>query len=93
MTEVLKRLDQLGPDRHQATREIDTAVGILVGWRRSSTHAAFQELVSVGERHGVPIFALAEALVSLASRDADNQTTDTAAQLAAAREWGVNYLL
>lgn len=93
MTEVLKSQGQLSPDRHQASRAIDTAVGILVGWRRSSTHAAFQELVSVSEKHAVPIFALAAALVALASRDADSQTANSAAQVAAAREWGVNYLL
>ena len=84
---------QLSRDREGTTRVLDTAVGILVGWRRCSTYAAFRELVSVSERHGVPIFAVAGALVNLASRDADTHPGGTAAELAAEREWGLNYLL
>ena len=81
-----------GRERKVDSRVLDTAVGILVGWRRYSTHSAFQELISVGERHRVPIFALAGALVSLASRD-DDITGDTAAELAVEREWGLTHLL
>jgi len=88
MTDRLENPTTSGSNRNETTRGIDTAVGILVGWRRCSTHAAFRELISVSEKHRVPIFALAEALVTLASRDADSQTTDSAAQLAAAKEWG-----
>ena len=81
-----------GRERKSNTRVLDTAVGILVGWRRCSTHAAFRELISVSERHRVPIFALAGALVSLASRD-DYIGGDTAGELAAKREWGLTYLM
>ena len=81
-----------GLERKPDSRVLDTAVGILVGWRRCSTRTAFRELISVGERHRVPIFALAGALVSLASRD-DHISGDTAAELAAEREWGLTYLL
>ena len=80
------------PARRPESRTLDTAVGVLVGWRRYSTHAAFRELVAVSERHRVPIFALATALVSLASQDG-NPRGGTAAELAAEREWGLTYLL
>ncbi|OBJ51651.1 hypothetical protein A9W95_21825 [Mycobacterium sp. 1423905.2] len=89
----LETQPRFGSGRNETTRSLDTAVGILVGWRRCSTYAAFRELISVSERHGVPIFALAGALVNLASREADNQPADVAAQLAAEREWGLSYLL
>lgn len=92
MTESLASQLHLSPGRKPDTRALDTAIGILVGWRRYSTHAAFRELISVSERHRVPIFALAGALVSLAGRD-DDIKGDIAAQLAAEREWGLTYLL
>jgi hypothetical protein len=68
-------------------------VGILVGWRRCSTHAAFRELVAVSDRHDVPVFALASALVNLAGRDADGHGVGDAARRAAELEWGLNQLL
>lgn len=92
MTESLASQAQLNPGRKPDTRALDTAIGILVGWRRYSTHAAFRELIAVSERHRVPIFALAAALVSLAGRE-DDIKGDIAAQLAAEREWGLTYLL
>ena len=64
-----------------------------VGWRRYSTYAAFRELLSASERHEVPLFKLAGALVALASGGADSETGAGAARLAAEREWGLNYLL
>ena len=84
MTEGIKT--ELSPGRQETTRAIDTAVGILVGWRGCSTHSAFRELINVSERHRIPIFALAEVLVNLASRDA--QPADRTAHRAAEREWG-----
>ncbi|WAJ43580.1 ANTAR domain-containing protein [Mycobacterium sp. Aquia_216] len=92
MTEILTSQVRLSPGRNPDSRVLDTAVGILVGWRRCGTYTAFRELISVSERHRVPIFALAGALVSLASRDGDVRG-DTAAELAAEREWGLTYLL
>jgi hypothetical protein len=92
MIESLSAQVGVGPGRKPDSRVLDTAVGILVGWRRCGTHAAFRELISVSERHRVPIFALAAALVGLAGRDGDPKA-DIAAQLAAEREWGLTYLL
>jgi hypothetical protein len=92
MIESLASKAPVTPPRKTDSRVLDTAVGILIGWRRCSAHSAFRELVAVSERHRVPIFALAAALVSLAGRD-DDLRTDTAAELAAEREWGLTYLL
>ena len=71
-------------DHTQTTRVIDTAVGILVGWRRCSTQSAFRELLSASERQQVPLFVIAGALVKLAGRQANAQAAGAAAQ----REWG-----
>ncbi|MBI2700589.1 MAG: ANTAR domain-containing protein [Mycobacterium sp.] len=79
-------------DRMQATRAIDTAVGILVGWRRCSTQAAFRELLSASERQQVPLFAMAGALVNLAGEHANAQTAGVAAEQGAEREWGEEFL-
>lgn len=92
MTETLASQPHLSPGRKPDIRALDTAIGILVGWRRYSANAAFRELISVNERHRAPIFALAGALVSLASGE-DDIKGDIAAQLAAEREWGLTYLL
>jgi AmiR/NasT family two-component response regulator len=75
----------------QGRRVLDNAVGILVGLRRSSTHAAFEELIAASQRHGIPMFSIASALVALASNGADPQGAGVAAELAAEREWGENY--
>jgi len=40
-------------------------------------HAAFRELISASERHGIPIFALASALVALASVSDDSAAADS----------------
>lgn len=93
MTESVASRESVTADGQPATRSVDTAVGILVGWRRCNTYAAFRELISASERRGVPIFALAAALVTLASRGDDTQPANEAARLAAKKEWGPNYLL
>lgn len=93
MMESLASQQQLGVSRQQASRALDTAVGILVGWRRCNTQAAFRELLGASERHGVPMFKLASALVALASGEAETEVGVTAARLAAEKEWGLTYLL
>ncbi|MDT5174095.1 MAG: hypothetical protein QOG37_1346 [Mycobacterium sp.] len=78
---------QFGAGQMDATRLIDTAVGILVGWRRCSTQTAFRELLTASERHQVPLFAMAGALVNVASKHANSQATNPTAERAAEREW------
>ena len=74
-------------------RVLDTAVGILVGLRGCTPDAAFRELLGVAERHAVPVFAVAAALVDLASSPTSppgadlNGHTASAARQAARREW------
>ena len=93
MLESLTTQNHLTPTRRSPSRALDTAIGILVGWRRCSTHAAFRELISASERHGIPIFALASALVAQASLSDDTEPADSPARQAAEREWALNYLI
>ncbi|MBC2640770.1 MULTISPECIES: ANTAR domain-containing protein [unclassified Rhodococcus (in: high G+C Gram-positive bacteria)] len=67
------------------TRILDTAEGVLIGIRRIGPADAFDELVGAARRYGVSVFALAEALVALAS---GNEAPDLAAARAARTEWG-----
>ncbi|BDB41710.1 MULTISPECIES: transcription antitermination regulator [Mycobacterium] len=92
MTDSLQTRPKHDHGPAENTRALDTAVGILVGLRRCDTYASFRELLSASERHAVPVFALAGALVKLASRDTDSRPASTAAQSAAEREWGDYYL-
>ena len=74
-------------------RVLDTAEGVLVGLRACTPDAAFRELLSVAERHAVPVFAVAAALVDLACRQTSPPGPDpqghiaSAAWEAARREW------
>ncbi len=67
------------------TRALDTAEGVLIGIRRIPAADAFDELVGAARRHGVSVFALAEALVALAG---GAESPDAAAVDAARTEWG-----
>ncbi len=68
-------------------RILDTARGILIGLRRCPSHVAFDELHSAAQRHKVPVFALAWALVHLAG-DGEKTPSFVDAQSAARHEWG-----
>ena len=92
MIESLASQKQLNRGRQEGRQVLDTAVGVLVGWRRCSAHTAFRELIDAIERHEIPIFSMASALVALASRGAETQAAGNAAQLAAEQEWGLGYL-
>jgi hypothetical protein len=72
----------------QARRIVDTAEGILMGLRRCSTAAAFDELLSAAQRHGIPVFTVALALVELANGETRPRQGSHTAQSAARREWG-----
>lgn len=72
-------------------RTLDTARGILIGLRRCSSDEAFDELFSAAQRHNMPVFAMAWALVHLAG-GGDNATPSfKEAQKAARREWGNHF--
>jgi hypothetical protein len=68
-------------------RILDTARGILIGVRRCPSHVALDELHSAAQRHKVPVFAMAWALVHLAG-DGEKTPSFVDAQSAARHEWG-----
>ncbi|SOJ55335.1 hypothetical protein MSIMFB_02822 [Mycobacterium simulans] len=69
-------------------RILDTARGILIGLRRCTSETAFEELFSAAQRHKVPLFAMAWALVHLADDSGKPTPSFMEAQSAARREWG-----
>ncbi|MCV7194999.1 ANTAR domain-containing protein [Mycobacterium angelicum] len=69
-------------------RILDTARGILIGLRRCPSEAAFDELFNAAQRHKVPVFAMAWALVHLADDSGKATPSFMEAQSAARREWG-----
>lgn len=78
---------QVSFDVHSG-RILDTARGILIGLRRCPSEAAFHELLSAAQRHKVPVFAMAWALVHLACGGEKVIHTFVDAQSAARFEWG-----
>lgn len=72
----------------QGRRMIDTARGILIGLRRCPSEAAFHELLSASQRHQVPLFAMAWALVHLAGDGGKLPNKFAHAHWAARHEWG-----
>jgi hypothetical protein len=68
-------------------RILDTARGILIGLRRCRSDAAFDELHNAAQRHRVPVFAMAWALVHLAG-EGEQTASFIDAQSAARHEWG-----
>jgi hypothetical protein len=69
-------------------RILDTAKGILIGLRRCPSETAFHELLGAAQRHRMPVFAMAWALVHLANGGDNSAHTSADAQSAARDEWG-----
>jgi hypothetical protein len=69
-------------------RILDTAKGILIGLRRCPSESAFHELISAAQRHKMPVFAMAWALVHLANGGDTAAHTSADAESAARDEWG-----
>jgi AmiR/NasT family two-component response regulator len=69
-------------------RILDRAQGILIGLRRCPSEAAFTELLGAAQRHRVPVFTMAWALVHLAGGTNSSADTFRCAQSAARHEWG-----
>lgn len=69
-------------------RILDTAKGILIGLRRCRSEAAFHELLGAAQRHRMPVFAMAWALVHLANGGENWPHTSADAEWAARSEWG-----
>ena len=66
-------------------RMLDRAEGILVGLRRYPVATAFDEIVSVSQRHVVPPLRVASALVELAE---GRESSDPDATEVAIEQWG-----
>ena len=71
----------------EGRRIFHTALGMLIGFRRCSSDAAFQELLGAAQRHGFPAFPMAWALVHIAGGGAESAQTFSAAQSTARHEW------
>ena len=56
----------------EGRRIFDTALGILIGLRRCSSDAALHELLGAAQRHGLPAFPMAWALVHVAGGGAES---------------------
>jgi ANTAR domain len=69
-------------------RVLDTAKGILIGLRRCPSETAFHELISAAQRHRMPVFAIAGALVHLADGGEKSAQMFIDAESAARSEWG-----
>jgi hypothetical protein len=78
---------QISSDPHGG-RVLDTAQGILIGLRRCSSESALHELLGAAQRHKMPVFAMAWALVHLAGGGEKSSRTFIDAQSAARHEWG-----
>jgi ANTAR domain len=76
------------PRDPQSARILDTAQGILIGLRRCRSEEAFEELLVAAQRHRVPVFAMAWALVHLTCGGNESPETFNAEQSAARHEWG-----
>jgi hypothetical protein len=70
-------------------RILDTAKGILIGLRRCPSETAFHELLSAAQRHKMPVFAMAWALVHLANGGEKSAHNSADAESAARDEWGL----
>ncbi len=75
----------VGKAARNGARMLDRAEGILMGLRRCSVDAAFDEILSASRRHGVPTLSIARALVALA--DGLDPLTDPTVMAAARLEW------
>ena len=75
------------PTQIAGDRLLDTARGILIGLRRCRSGSAFDELHGAAQRHRVPVYAMAWALVHLAG-EGEETPSFLEAQCAARREWG-----
>jgi ANTAR domain len=69
-------------------RILDTAKGILIGLRRCTSEQAFHELIDAAQRHRMPVFAMAWALVHLANGGETSAHTSAEADSAVRYEWG-----
>lgn len=66
------------PVQHRSRREIDQAIGVLMGIRRCSAKEAFTEIAGVVRASGVGLGGASRALLDLVSGDIDSETAAAA---------------
>lgn len=76
------------PTARSAARTLDVAKGVLVTLRRRDADDVFADLVEVAEKYALSPFAVATALVAMASGGSDVRADNTAAAHAVKQEWG-----
>ena len=67
-------------------QSLDTAEGVLIALRQCTVDEAFREIIRAAQQHQVPLFTLADALVTAASGNAE--CPNSAARSAVIAEWG-----
>ncbi|OBB70609.1 hypothetical protein A5759_00380 [Mycobacterium sp. 852014-52144_SCH5372336] len=65
---------------------LDTAEGVLIALRHCTVDEAFREMIRAAQQHQVPLFTLADALVTAAGGKAE--CPNAAARTAVLAEWG-----
>ncbi len=65
---------------------LDTAEGVLIALRHCTVDEAFREMIRAAQQHQVPLFTLADALVTAAGGKAE--CPNVAARAAVLAEWG-----
>ncbi|MFV9635161.1 ANTAR domain-containing protein [Mycobacterium neumannii] len=65
---------------------LDTAEGVLIALRHCTVDEAFREMIRAAQQHQVPLFTLADALVTAAGGKAE--FPNAAARTAVLAEWG-----
>ncbi len=66
------------PAQHRSRREIDQAIGALMGIRHCSASQAFTEIAGVVRASGVGLGGVSRALLDLVSGDVDSATAGAA---------------
>lgn len=64
------------PGDHRSRREIDLAIGVLIGMRRCSAHQALETLVEATRVTGVGLGAVSGTLLTVVTGDAERWTVD-----------------
>lgn len=86
---LIRNRTNLGRDRTlDGRRVLDLAQGILIGFQRYRTEAAFEELVTVAHKHDVTMSSLAAAVVALATGTTGETDVPREALAVAELVWG-----
>ena len=74
----MTRTHSYRPGAHQSRREIDMAIGVLMGIRRCSAREASEALAGVTRASGIGLGGVSRTLLDMVSGDVEPNTTDDA---------------